>query len=342
MYEHISRDRVQIGRALTEDEIDELVQNPELVYVQFSEQPEARILDALNERLFARRPDVWLRVFGSYAEAADLGFLERMQAVTQLSLDCLQEVANLDAVAKLSNLKALKLDIYQLSSLDVLYAIPESLDWLHIGKTKSKKPDLYAIQRFGRLRTLEIYGQSRNIEAIRYLKQLETLALGSTTLDEVSYLALLPKLRSLELSNLALRDMSGLAALTGLEQLKLWNVKLPSDLAFISGLKSLKGLTLEAMSTVEELPALSALPDLRSVRLENIKTLRRLNELEAAPALEQFMHVSVGKMNPEDYLPVLRNPSVQRVNVGFQSQKKYESFEKLALMHGKTPRSWFK
>ncbi|MFB9328097.1 hypothetical protein ACFFSY_19390 [Paenibacillus aurantiacus] len=342
MYEYVSRDRVKIGTSLTEKEIDELIHDSELDVLQFSEPLDEALPDALNERFFAHRPDVWLRVYGHYAEAADLRFLARMTHVTKLSLDCLMDAANLDAIAHLCKLEALRLDIYQLNSLDVLYDVPDSLDYLHIGKTKSKKPDLYAIQRFGRLRTLEIYGQNRNIDAIRYLKQLDTLAIGSTTLDDVSYLASLPKLRSLELSNLGLRDMHALATLTRIEQLKLWNAKLPGDLSFISGLNALQELTLEAMASVEELPKLSNLRDLRSIRLENMKNLKRLDELEDAPALEEFAHYFVAKLTPAHFLPVLRNPSVRKVNLGFQSAKKYEAFEKLAVLHGKTPRSWYR
>ncbi|TYP79209.1 hypothetical protein [Paenibacillus methanolicus] len=341
MYEHVSRDRIQVDNTLTDDEIGELTQDPELVYLQFSEPFEGSRLDALNDRFFAVRPDVWLRVFGHYGAAPDMSFLDRMTHVTKLSLDCLTEAANLDAIARLSKLRALKLDIYSLPNLEALYAIPDSLEYLHVGKTKSKKPDLYAIQRFSQLKTLELFGQNKNIDAMRYLSRLETVALGSTTLEDANALAQLPRLRSLELSNLGLRDMSGLAELKGLRRLKLWNVKLPGELAFISGLRDLQELTLDAMSAIEELPPLSSLHALRSVRLENLKNLKGLDELEGAPALEAFAHYHVGKMNPEDYLSVLRNPNVRRVNIGFPSGKKYEAFEQLALAHGKIPRSWY-
>lgn len=341
MYEIVSRGRVQIGNDLTVNEIDELARDPELVYLQFSEPLQILLLEALNERLFAHRKDVWLRVFGHYAAPADLSFLACMPDVSKVSLDCLTEVTNLEKIASLSKLEALILDVYLLDSLDVLYAVPDSLEELHIGKTKSKKPDLYAIQRFGRLNKLKLHGQAKNIESIRYLSNLESLTLGSGTVEDAEYLTGLPRLRKLEIANFGVREISGLANLSRLESLKLWNAKLPGELSFLSGLSALRELSLDAMSKVTELSALSALSDLRSVRLENLKRLERLDELEQAPALEEFAHFHVGKMEPEAYLPILRNPNVRRVSIGFQSAKKYEAFEKLACTYGKTVRSWY-
>ncbi len=73
------------------------------------------------------------------------------------------------------------------------------------------------------------------------------------------------------------------------------------------------------------------LKKLRRISLENMQGLQDISTLEHAPALEEFIHVAAGNMQPEDYLPLLRNPHLKRVIVGFGSEKRNNRFKDLML-----------
>lgn len=67
-----------------------------------------------------------------------------------------------------------------------------------------------------------------------------------------------------------------------------------------------------------------------------MKGLKDITSLEYAPSLVEFTHWSAMNMNVEDYIPLLKNPSLERVSVGFGSDKRNIQFEKLAKEYGKT------
>jgi hypothetical protein len=64
--------------------------------------------------------------------------------------------------------------------------------------------------------------------------------------------------------------------------------------------------------------------------VENMKSLEDVSNLEYAPALEEFAHTSAYNMQPEDYLPLLRNPNLKRVGVWFGSDKRNNRFAEIA------------
>jgi len=116
-----------------------------------------------------------------------------------------------------------------------------------------------------------------------------------------------------------------------------------SDIHVISSLRGLQYLFLQSLSQVTALPALDSLGKLRRICLENMKGVFEISRLEFTPALEEFVHWSARNMQPEDYLPLLRNPSVKRVAVSFGSVRKDQQFNKLLCEHGiETSPGWKK
>jgi hypothetical protein len=64
-------------------------------------------------------------------------------------------------------------------------------------------------------------------------------------------------------------------------------------------------------------------------------------ELEWAPALEDFILMDGTKQEPEQLLPVLRNPKLRGASAYFGSDKKNGRFEELRKQHGKAPSAPF-
>ncbi len=326
--------RCGIGPGVTNAELETIALNKQIRTVQFSVPLEKSDIDNLERIVFARRPDIELRVFGHYSATCDLSFLQRTPSVRKLSADCLMKAVGIDAVTRLENLEELSIGIYGLDSFEFLDEIPSTLTKLGLHLTSSKKPSIAAVERFRDLRHLYVEGQSKGIESVRNLLNLEKIVLRSISTRDVSYLSELPKLWSVDVKLGGIKDFSALSTLK-LKYLELWLVRGLSDLSFISSCESLQFLFLQSLKQVEALPSLKNLIQLRRIYLEDLKGLEDLDSLEFAPGLTEFVYAAAIKKKPEDLIPVLKNPSVKSVGCWFGSDRKNKAFEELAKSFGK-------
>ena len=197
---NISRGRVNFQGSLTAAEIDSLVSDPQLDVLQTSSPVESGTWDLLNDRLFAIRHDVALRVYGFYSSDCDLAFLLRLPNVRRFSADCLIKAHGIEHLATLENLESLSVGIYSLETFDFLESLPGSkLQSLSLGATKSKRPTLRHLARFDKLRTLYIEGQQKDIDAISTLSHIEDLTFRSISVDGLDFLESLNHLWSLDI-----------------------------------------------------------------------------------------------------------------------------------------------
>ncbi|MGG0186185.1 hypothetical protein [Bacillus rhizoplanae] len=335
MYSIITEGRVQIKGKMTKEEVHELLNYKDLEVIQFQSEVEHDTFQKLNDILFSVRDDVVLRVYGFYNSKCDFSFLERLPNLSRFYAECYEMVENLEAITFLKKLKELNLSIFGLESFDILSKIPDTLEELVLGETKSKKPNLSILERFGNLRKLFIIGHKKNIEVISNLGNIEKLTLTSITTKNLEFLLPLKKLWYLNINLGGLNNFSAIEGLDNIKYLELFQIRGLSDISFISTLTGLQYLSLQNLPNVNVLPNLSSLTKLKKVALESMKGLKDISSLEHAPALVEFTHWSAMNMNIEDYVPLLRNPSLERVSVGFGSDKRNIQFERLAEEYGK-------
>lgn len=194
MYSIVTKGRVQIKGNMTEEEINELLNYKELEVIQFQSEIEHNTFQKLNDILFSTRDDVVLRVYGFYNSKCDFSFLKNLPNLSRFYAECYEMVENLEAITSLKNLKELNLSIYALESFDILSKIPDSLEELVLGETKSKKPNLSILERFRNLRKLLIVGHKKSIEVLEKLENIEILTLTSITTKNLEFLLPLKKL----------------------------------------------------------------------------------------------------------------------------------------------------
>jgi hypothetical protein len=65
---------LEFSKRITSQKVEALAHDPSLKLLQTSGPPEPSTWKLLNDELFARRPDVKLRVFGFYSSRCDLSF----------------------------------------------------------------------------------------------------------------------------------------------------------------------------------------------------------------------------------------------------------------------------
>lgn len=335
MYRQVSQDRIEIKSKLSEDEVKELLSNKHLQVIQFSEPIEPGTFELINNLFLTERDDVKIRAYGFYGQTCDLCFLASLPNVTRFTIDCIREVNHLNALTQLKKLKALHIGIYNLDSFEILTHIPDTLESIMLEQTKSKKPDLAVLDRFSGLKKLYIEGHSKNIDVIGCLHQLEDVTLRSITTKDVEFLNPLKKLWSLDIKLGGINNFSTIEGMNNIKYLELWQVRGLKDLSFISSLTGLQYLFLQSLINVETLPALDDLSRLRKVHLETMKGLKDISSLGQAHSLAEFTHLSAMNMGMEEYIPLLSNPSVERVCVGFGSDKRNNEFKIMAKRYGK-------
>jgi hypothetical protein len=334
----VDRQRLEFEGKLTRAEIEQIALDPEVKVVQCSTPVVPQTLDLLNEILFPLRPEIKLRLYGFYSSVCDLSFLNRAENVRRFSADCLRNAVGIEHLAYLVNLDELVVGVYNLEDFDFLNSIPDGIKSLSLTATKSKRPRLSALARFHSLRKLYLEGQQQGIEVLSQLSTLEDVTLRSISTNNLDYISRLPRLWSLDIKLGGIRDFSSIADKQSIKYLELWQIKGLSNLSFISSLTGLQYLFLQSLRNVITIPDLSALTKLRRLHLENMKGLADVSAILQAPALEDFSHVSAQNILPEQYKGLLLMPTLERVHIGFGSQKKNDAFAELAIRHGKNLR----
>ncbi len=321
--------RYQISQGVTKDELDKVAKDPKAEILQFAEPLGDKEIELLQSIVFANRPDITLRVYGYYGHTCDLTFLQKIPSAKNISVDSLQNATDIEVLTKFPTLNKLAIEIYNLDYFDFLKDISSSITELSIGKTSSKKPSIEIIKRFSNLQYLYLEGQQKGIEAIQVLKNLERVVLRSISTKDVSYLNGLDKLWSVDIKLGGIKQFDTLTNIQNLKYLELWQISGLSDLSFISGIRSLQNLFIQSLKQVTIIPRLDNLQKLKRINLENLKGLTDLTSLEFVPNLQDFIYLAAQNQEPENLLPVLRNPSIKNIECRFGSDKKNNQFAKL-------------
>jgi len=240
------------------------------------------ILQELDEKLFANRPDIELfierRWKGSPEEKNSISFEETCTSF-------INEVSKMKHVKKTSihstktNNIALLGNMAQLEYLDLDYQGKDSLLFL---------------KNLTNLKTLLLKGGYKNYEAIAYCEKLEVLEIAGNeinmkmnkpTVDSINYLSGLSNLTSLtfNLCKFSTDDFSAIEKIPALNYLVLANSNI-EKIDFIENCTLLETLVLHRITALE-LCNLNKLANLEKLSLEQSKTITTKN-LATAPNLK--------------------------------------------------------
>ena len=293
----------EISSPITKHQLRPLDRRCEVV--QFSDPLTDRDFKKLSD--FMRSyPNVELRIYGHDKTEPDLNFLRHFGFVRHL-----------------------RLDAYTVQDFDGLAFASADLQSLGIGATKSKRHSLSFLERFRKLRTLQLEGQTKDIDVVGRLNKLGQLDLRSITLPDLSVLTPLKSLLSLSIKLGGTRNLELLARIGRLRYLELWRILGLSDVSAVAGVKTLQFLFLEALKNVKQLPSFAPLKKLRRVHLESMKGITDLRAVAAAPALEELFLGSMSSLKVEAIKPFRRHPALRRAWLDMGSWKKLRAAEGL-------------
>ena len=330
----VDHTRVEFSGSVTDRELRELADDREVRVLQCAASVAEPVWSLVNT-FFAARPDVELRIYGHYSQDCDLGMLRHMTNVRRFAADRLVRAHNVGAIAELPNLECLSLGILGLRDFDVLNEVSPGLTELSLGSTRSKAPSLSPLARFRSLKTLYLEGHTKDIEVLGGLRALEDVTLRSISTLDLGYLAPLERLWSLDVKLGGIRSFAGIEGKASIKYLELWQVRELRDIGIVSALPGLQNLFLQSLPHIGAFPSVGGATALRRVILENLKKLHDFSALERAPGLEEFGLIDGKGQNPEQLVPVLRNPAVRRVSAFFGSARKNQHFARMRDEAGK-------
>ncbi len=226
----VSQSRNQFREPLSQREVAAIASDAEVKVLQTDSPASLATWELLNEAFFSRRPDVELRVYGCYSTNCDLSFTRVLSNVRRFAADSLQHATGVEHLGGIRNLEALSVGIFDLESFDFLNDVSDNLRELALGATRSKKPGLSMLPRFGHLREIHLEGQQKGIDALSQLRCLEKVTLRSISTPNLEYLKPLDKMWSLDLK-LGGSDVSAIRGMGNIKYFEAWQVRGLADIA---------------------------------------------------------------------------------------------------------------
>lgn len=243
-----------------------------------------------------------VRFYGHYASVFDAGALLKIPSVVNLSVDCLQQVRNIEALAQLGSLRELSLGVFDLKETDLL-RLPNlrSLRSLALGDTRSKNLDLSCLVDYQNLESLHVSGHTKGIEAIASSPALASLKLSCISKStRLSFISAIHNLKRLSILLGGRPSISEVEA-PRLQELEVIRVRGLAELDGLGRFPMLRSLAVEDQIRIEQLTFTAANCGLLDLRLFNCKTLRELSGLEHLRQLRQF-RVGRTALDPDQLL----------------------------------------
>lgn len=267
-------------RDLTEEAIDEIVQDDRIKWVQIDENLPNSAYQEID-RFFVRRPDLYFRMFGigTYGniKSLDLSVLSQMPHVSKIRLDGdfteNREAVNLDYLCELQNLKGLHLTLFdRLDYGFIKHLAPDLEELILYADTmgKSVQFDCDWLTGYQNLKTLFLGKKTKkHIESISRIRSLQSLSLSGIKVENFSFLKEI-SLDSFSLSWCGSSDLTALGEISSLRSLELWRIMKLDNLDFIKSLVNLESLKLKDLKHITKLPDFSRLTKLKEIQIDNV------------------------------------------------------------------------
>ncbi|WP_020618295.1 hypothetical protein [Paenibacillus daejeonensis] len=256
-------------------------------------------LQELDRRVFARRPDLILKI-------------DNPQEEDRYSEDFLDTLADLRHVA------ALQLHLRQRQDLSKLAAV-KGMQYLNLRADKKQSIDF--IRNYKHLTYLALSGKFEELSPIEDCIRLTTLVLN-TAVNSLDFLVDLPFITYLAIDSVPLNGPLEVLAASNLTMLRLSSVRNLTSIDAISHLHNLTSLQL-SLPKVEQLCDLSRLTRLAQLELDYMKSLRNVNGLWSASGLEVLLLKEISKsVTAEELARLASMDSLRQVDFRFMDTGK--------------------
>lgn len=281
--------RIDASEDLNPASIAEHIETGERVIVQYSKSGySVQQLALLNQlaKDFGRSFEI--RFYGHYSEVFDASVLHSIPDAQCLSIDCLMEASNLEALSNIRNLVELSLGVFELKDPDVLrYCSLPSLKVLTLGDTRRCNIDFRHLSTCIDLERLHTTGHTKNISTVCALPLLRDLSLSSIKKkDDIDFVSRIPTLKSLRL---ILGGRASIAQITSpqLESLEVIRVQGLEDVGDLGRFEKLESLLIEDQIRLAGIKV-GPNPRLTNMKIINCKTLEEIAGIDDLKVLSSL------------------------------------------------------
>jgi hypothetical protein len=236
------------------------------------------ILRKINNLCGELGKDLEVRFYGHKFDASNLRFLPE---VSNLSIDCLFDVVNLEAIKNMANLRCLSLGIYNLADQHILNSIQlGKIEKLVIGQSLKVNIDLSPLYACENLSELNVESHTRHIDSLAKLPQLQKLKLRC--IPKKQKLEFVSKIQSLKRLVIILGGRVNISEIQhpSLEELEILRVMGFDNFDSIAAFPSLRKLAIEDQIRLEQVRFSPANKNLQSFGIFNCRTLQTLEGLD--------------------------------------------------------------
>ncbi len=229
-----------------------------------------------------------VRFYGHYGQVFDGAVLKRLPNIGSLSVDCLQEAINLEAIAELEHLRKLHLGVFELEDKSILSTLPlKQLRELMLSQTNTRALDLAPLAEAANLERLYLEGHSKGIAALAELKGLESFTFNPKKGSDLSFINGMRGLRALKF-NLGGTETIEAIALPELQDMAFTRTRGLSELGDMQRFPKLRRFMMQDQPHVESARFGAENTDLEHLWFDNCKKLSTLYGVEECPKLESL------------------------------------------------------
>jgi hypothetical protein len=284
--------RIDASEDINPVSIAKHIEAGERVIVQYSKSCySAQQLALLNQLAKSFGRSFEIRFYGHYSEVFDASVLRLIPDARCVSIDCLLEASNLEALSSIRNLVELSLGVFELTDPDVLsYCNLPSLKVLSLGDTRKSNIDLRHLSTCVDLERLHTTGHIKNISTVCRLPFLRALSLSSIKKkDDIDFVSSIPTLKSLRI---ILGGRASIAQVTSpqLESLEVIRVQGLEDVGDLGRFENLESMLIEdqiKLAGIKVGPN-SRLMDMKIINCKTLETIAGIDGLEMLSSLRVY------------------------------------------------------
>lgn len=277
-------------RKIDPSKISAIISSGRDAAIQFSQPGYSRgLLSEIDALCGIHGERLELRFYHHTATGFDASWLEGLNQIQALSLDCLSGISSGEHLSRLTSLKKLSLEAYDLDDPAILSRIPlGELTELSIGQSRKSNIDLRSLETCEKLEKLNVTSHCKGLEAIRTLPRLAQLMLHSIpakqSLEMVSGIPRLSKLKLL----LGGRPHIDEIACPMLEELEIVRLQGLTSVGDLARFPTLARLNIEDQIHLRSMNLERAPGGLQQLGLRNCKNLQQIGPLQHLGKLEDL------------------------------------------------------
>ena len=334
-------ERITNPTTIERDKIENILSSGNSPTIQFSKSCyTAELLQSINNLCIEFGSILEVRFYGHYSSSFDASFLQHIPNVSWLSLDCLLDIINIQALENLDNLSILSFGVYNFDDPEILNKINISkLKKFIVGENKKRNFDLNYLKNCIAIKELTVVGHTKGISVLSKLSTLETLTLSSIgKKQDLSFLNKINSLRKLVIL-LGGRENIFEVELPTLKEMKILRVRGLNNLHNINKFTKLERLVIEDQIKLEGITFTKGNCNIKDLRIYNCKNLKEINGMKYLSNLNKVF-ISTTMLDPDQFLSNNFPKSLNIFALYTGKSKKDKEIRKVLDGNGYRENSW--